>query len=192
MLEHVIQNVCGFKRGTHLWRALSGTRNSKSIDDMITVVTMSHEEFTDLRYFGRGCNLYPLDKEAWNVFYCLQQYYLEKYDKVKPVYQSWMYTIESIKESEFNSFCDVHQFWMFTTASDFNSFCDKIGFHKVNDVLLKKDKVKKMIPKKEILNVTKSCISAHGAEFTFSEKVEALNFVVENILNISPSSPLYC
>ena len=103
-----------------------------------------------------------------------------------------MYTIESIKESEFNSFCVVYQFWMFPTASDFKSFCDKIGFHKVNDVLLKKDKVKKMIPKKEILNVTKSCISAHCAEFTFSEKVEALNFVVENILNISPSSPLYC
>ena len=81
---------------------------------------------------------------------------------------------------------------MFTTASDFNSFCDKIGFHKVNGVLLKKDKVNKMIPKKEILNVTKSFISAHCAEFTFSEKVKALNFVVEKILNISPSSPLYC
>ena len=81
---------------------------------------------------------------------------------------------------------------MFTTASDFNSFCDKIGFYKVNDVLLKKDKVKKMIPKKEILNVTKSCISVHCAEFTFSEKVEALNFVVEKILKIRPSSPLYC
>ena len=75
-LEHVIQNVCGFKRGTHLWEVLLGTRLSKSIDDMSTVVTMSHEEFTDLRYFGLGCNLYPLDKEAWNVLHCLQQYYL--------------------------------------------------------------------------------------------------------------------
>ena len=49
-----------------------------------------------------------------------------------------------------------------------------------------------MIPKKEIQTVTKSYISAHCAEFTFSNKVEALNFAVENILNIDPSSPLPC
>ena len=49
-----------------------------------------------------------------------------------------------------------------------------------------------MIIKKDIPNVTKSCISVHCAEFTLSEKFEALNFVVENILNIGPSSPLYC
>ena len=102
-----------------------------------------------------------------------------------------MYTMEAIKESGFNSFCDIHQFWMFTTASYFNSFCDKLGFCKVNDVLLNKYKVKKMITKKDIPTITRSCISAHCADFTFSEKVEALNFVVEKIINIGPSSPLY-
>ena len=49
-----------------------------------------------------------------------------------------------------------------------------------------------MILDKKISTFTNYFNSAHCAEFTLSEKVDTLDFVDEKILNIGPSSPLYC
>ena len=61
-----------------------------------------------------------------------------------------------------------------------------------NSVLLKKYKVQKVLPNKDIPTVTNSCISAHCAEFTLSQMFKVQKFGVEKILIIVPSSPLYC
>ena len=76
---------------------------------------------------------------------------------------------------------------MSTTASEFNIYCDKLGFHKVHNMILKSKVCFTKIPIKPL---STSLHTSNENFFTITEVHFKFNYVLNDIMNIEDDSRL--